>query len=96
MNKVVLLLLICRFAYAQPATGDTLNQVDPTGLKQGYWIVYNSIKKLPSYPPEAKVEEGKFADLVILDQDILKIEEKDIPKTKVIATYVNGEKVFGN
>ena len=62
MNKVVLLLLICRFAYAQPATGDTLNQVDPTGLKQGYWIVYNSIKKLPSYPPEAKVEEGKFAD----------------------------------
>jgi predicted amidohydrolase YtcJ len=45
---------------------------------------------------KGSLEEGKFADLVILDQDILKMEEKDIPKTKVIATYVNGEKVFGN
>ena len=33
-----------------------------TGLKQGYWIVLNSVKKLPDYPAEAKVEEGKYTD----------------------------------
>lgn len=42
--------------------GDTLNRVDETGLRQGYWIIYNTIKKLPNYPPEAKVEEGSYAD----------------------------------
>lgn len=40
--------------------GDTLNQVDDAGLRQGYWIIYNSIKKLPNYPPEARVEEGRY------------------------------------
>ncbi len=44
---------------------------------------------------KGSLEEGKFADLVILDQDIMKIDEKEIPLTKVVATYVNGEKVFG-
>jgi len=39
-------------------------------------------------------EEGKVADFVILDKDIMEIDDKDIPKTKVIATYVNGEKVY--
>ena len=63
MKQFLLLLFICKIAIAQSINSDTLNQVDPTtGLKQGYWIVYNSIKKLPAYPAEAKVEEGKFAD----------------------------------
>jgi predicted amidohydrolase YtcJ len=44
---------------------------------------------------KGSLEEGKFADLVILDQDIMKIDEKEILNTKVVATYVNGEKVFG-
>jgi len=44
---------------------------------------------------KGSLEEGKFADLVILDQDIMKIDEKEIPNTKVVATYLNGEKVFG-
>ena len=43
---------------------------------------------------KGSIEEGKFADLVILDQDIMKVDEKEIPLTKVIATYVNGEKVY--
>jgi len=63
MKQFLLLIFICSTALAQSTNSDTLNQVDPnTGFKQGYWIVYNSIKKLPSYPAEAKVEEGKFAD----------------------------------
>lgn len=41
---------------------DTLNRVDETGMKQGYWVVFNNNKKLPAYPEDAKVEEGFFAD----------------------------------
>lgn len=63
MKQFLLLLFVCKIAIAQSVNSDTLNQVDPaTGLKHGYWIVYNSIKKLPAYPAEAKVEEGTFAD----------------------------------
>ncbi len=64
MKKLLLFILICQSAIAQSTNSDTLapNQVDANGLKQGYWIVFNSVKKLPNYPAEAKVEEGKFAD----------------------------------
>ena len=40
------------------------------------------------------IEVGKFADFVILDQDIMRINGNLIPKTKAIATYLNGEKVY--
>ncbi len=43
---------------------------------------------------KGSIEKGKLADFVILDRDIMKVEEKDIPGTKVIATYINGERVF--
>lgn len=62
MKGFLLIILTCQIALAQSNSNDTLNQIDPSGLKQGYWIVYNSIKKLPAYPTEAKVEEGKFSD----------------------------------
>lgn len=61
--KGYLLIIFCwQIAVAQSAGSDTLNQVDANGLKQGYWIVYNDIKKLPNYPAESKVEEGRFTD----------------------------------
>ena len=43
---------------------------------------------------KGSLEEGKFADFVILNKDLMTIDDKDIPKTKVLATYVNGEKVY--
>jgi predicted amidohydrolase YtcJ len=43
---------------------------------------------------KGSIEKGKFADFIILDKDIMQIDEKEIPKTKVIGTYVGGEKVF--
>ncbi len=43
---------------------------------------------------KGSLEEGKYADFVILDQDIMKVDDNDIPKTRVMATYVNGEKVY--
>lgn len=64
MRRFLLLIFTCQTVLAQSTNSDTLqNYTDPaTGLKQGYWIVYNSVKKLPNYPAEAKVEEGTFAD----------------------------------
>jgi predicted amidohydrolase YtcJ len=43
---------------------------------------------------KGSLEKGKLADFVILDQDIMTIDAKDILKTSVIATYINGEKVY--
>lgn len=38
--------------------------------------------------------KGKWADFILVDQDIFTIKPEDIWKTKVHATYVAGEKVF--
>jgi len=43
---------------------------------------------------KGSLETGKFADFVILNQDILKIPSKQILNTQVIKTYINGEKVY--
>lgn len=43
---------------------------------------------------KGSLEKGKFADFVILDRDIMSISEKDILDTKVVATYLGGEKVY--
>jgi len=43
---------------------------------------------------KGSIEVGKFADFVILDQDIMTAKNADLPKVKVLKTYVNGEKVY--
>jgi len=43
---------------------------------------------------KGSLEKGKFADLVILDKDIMTIDAKEILNTSVLATYINGEKVY--
>lgn len=37
---------------------------DANGRKQGYWIIMDADKKppIPGYPPDAKIEEGKYID----------------------------------
>ncbi|MGB1042786.1 MAG: amidohydrolase [Tenacibaculum sp.] len=42
---------------------------------------------------KGSIEVGKFADFIILDNDIMTVGGAKIPHTKVLATYVNGEKV---
>ena len=42
-----------------------------------------------------RLKQGYRADLVILDRDISRAPVKDLLKTKVLATYVRGEQVFG-
>lgn len=40
------------------------------------------------------IEVGKFADLIVVDQNIFKIPIDQIGKTKVLSTYLEGEQVF--
>ena len=42
------------------------------------------------------IEAGKFADIVILDTDILTSPLDDIKETKVLGTFLGGELVHGN
>ncbi|MBL7701444.1 MAG: amidohydrolase [Ferruginibacter sp.] len=44
---------------------------------------------------KGSLEKGKFADFIILDTDLMSCETADILKTKVIATYSGGKKVYG-
>jgi predicted amidohydrolase YtcJ len=43
---------------------------------------------------KGSIEPGKYADFVILDNDIMKINGANLPKVKVLSTYINGEKVY--
>ena len=43
---------------------------------------------------KGSIEKGKLADFILVDKDLMKADEKDILNTKVLKTFVNGEKVF--
>ena len=43
---------------------------------------------------KGSIEVGKFADFIVLDKDIMKVDEKEIPEIKVLRTFVNGELVY--
>lgn len=43
---------------------------------------------------KGSIEPGKLADFVILDKDIMKVGQADIPGIKVLKTYLDGELVF--
>jgi len=43
---------------------------------------------------KGSIEVGKYADFVILDKDIMKIDGSQLPHVKVLETYINGEKVY--
>ena len=43
---------------------------------------------------KGSIEAGKLADFVVLDEDIMMIEEKNIPLVKVRSTFSGGELVF--
>jgi predicted amidohydrolase YtcJ len=43
---------------------------------------------------KGSIEAGKYADLVILDKDILECDSDELPETQVIATYIDGEQVY--
>lgn len=54
------------------------------------WAAYSNFEE----EEKGSIETGKYADFVILNQDIMKVKGEEIPKTKAMTTYVNGEKVY--
>ena len=52
------------------------------------WAAYSNFEE----NEKGSIEVGKFADFIIMDQDIMTVEAKAIPETKVLSTYVGGEK----
>ena len=61
-----------------------------------------ALKSLTIWPAYAAFEEkvlgsltpGKYADFVVLDQDIMRVPETAIMKTRVLATYIGGKLVY--
>lgn len=43
---------------------------------------------------KGSLEKGKYADFVILDQDLMKTAEKDLLQTIVLQTWLGGKKVY--
>ena len=43
---------------------------------------------------KGSLEKGKFADFIILDQDLMKIEQSKIPATNVLGTFCAGIEVY--
>ncbi|MFC7358431.1 amidohydrolase [Jejudonia soesokkakensis] len=56
------------------------------------WAAYSNFEE----QEKGSIEEGKLADFVVLDRDIMTIEEDSIPNVKVYATFINGKKVYGS
>jgi len=54
------------------------------------WAAYANFEE----QEKGSIEVGKFADFVILNQNIMEVEGAKIPKTTVIGTFINGEKVY--
>ncbi len=53
------------------------------------WAAYSNFEE----DEKGSIEIGKFADFIILDQNIMEIAIEKVPKTIVLETYVGGEKV---
>jgi predicted amidohydrolase YtcJ len=55
------------------------------------WAAYSNFEE----QEKGSIEIGKFADFIIMDKDIMTVSENEIPNLEVHATYVGGEKVYG-
>ncbi len=54
------------------------------------WAAYSNFEE----DQKGSIEVGKVADFVVLDRDLMKIPVDSIPKVKVLATFIHGEKVY--
>ncbi|MBK6266108.1 amidohydrolase [Marivirga sp. S37H4] len=54
------------------------------------WAAYGQFEEAE----KGSIEKGKFADFVILDQDIMEVEPGRMRRTQVMQTWIGGEKVY--
>ncbi|MBK9285368.1 MAG: amidohydrolase [Sphingobacteriaceae bacterium] len=70
-------------------TVDALTRVE-TLKGMTIWAAYSNFEE----KEKGSLEVGKFADFIILDQDLMLCKEKEIMNTKVLNTFINGEEVY--
>jgi hypothetical protein len=54
------------------------------------WAAYSNFEE----NEKGSIEVGKFADFIVLEQDIMTIPVDSIPNVKVRATFIDGKKVY--
>ena len=84
------------------------SRMDQAGFPEQGWQMENALNREESLKAmtiwaarscfeeneRGSIEDGKMADFVILDQDIMTAESIDIPKIKVLETWIAGEQVY--
>lgn len=58
------------------------------------WMTINPARLLHQDRTTGSIEVGKFADLAVIDRDILKLPVKAIGNAKVVATLLQGQPVY--
>ncbi len=56
------------------------------------WAAYSNFEE----KEKGSLEKGKFADIVVLEKDLMTCDESDLLNNKVKYTFINGQKVFEN
>ncbi len=56
------------------------------------WAAYANFEE----NEKGSIEVGKFADFIILDQDIMEVNIETVMQTRIVATILNGKIVFSN
>ena len=81
---------------------------DATGYPQGGYNIENALTREQAIrgmtiwaaksnfeeKEKGSIEKGKWADFILLDKDLMKVQEAEILGTKVLGTWVGGVKVF--
>jgi len=57
-----------------------------------YWGAYTNFMENST----GTLEEGKLADIIVLDKDLFSLPSEDINKARVVATYLEGREVFAD
>lgn len=67
MKRFILIVLFVAYQIGlaqsfEVVGNDSINRIDENNLRQGFWVIFNKLKKLPGYKDDQKVEEGNYAD----------------------------------
>lgn len=85
-----------------------VTRVDANGEPEGGWLASEKVtlgEALAGFTVGAayaglaedefgSLTEGRYADFIVVDRDITRIDPSDISETKVLATYVGGKQVY--